>query len=260
MDVHLRVISSLVLFAVLAACQPRVPDSGLGVSEDAYETYRAEQGRRAAGGLVPEHPVISSERVGTGAARPGDGPLPQSIVDAVERAEEGPETPEGTLTDGADPEGTEDPLPVELTSPPLPEETPPAGAVTVDTDNPGISDTQDFEAVSERRTREQDAARLRAQRENYRMIPAEPLPEGVEVPSVARFALATRHPVGRKMYGRGIFGGLFGEPCEDYATPDDAQLAFLDAGGPERDRLGLDPDGDGYACNWSPEPYRQMLR
>lgn len=248
---YLRALSSLGLVAVLAACQPRVPDSGLGVSDDAYATYRAEQQRRAAGGLVPDRPVISSEQLGPG-TRPAGADLPQSVVDAVERAEGPPrETAEGVA-----------PLPVERTSPPLPDETPRAraGAATVDTDNPGISDSQDFDAVSERRTREQDAERLQAQRENYRMIPAEALPEGAHIPSVARFALATRHPVGRKMYRRSIFGGIFGDPCSDYASPDDAQLAFLDAGGPKRDRLGLDPDGDGYACGWSPEPYRQMVR
>jgi len=252
-----RAVSALVLVAVLAACQQRVPDSGLGVSENAYATYRAEQQRRAAGGLVPERPVISSEQLGSGTRR-ADADLPQSIVDAVERAEGGPRETAGSSEAGdAAAEGVA-PLDVERTSPPLPDETP--RAVAVDTDNPGISDSQDFEAVSERRTREQDAARLQAQRENYRMIPAEPLPEDATIPSVARFALSTRHPVGRKMYRRGILGGIFGDPCSDYATPDDAQLAFLEAGGPERDRLGLDPDGDGYACGWSPDPYRQMLR
>jgi hypothetical protein len=30
----------------------------------------------------------------------------------------------------------------------------------------------------------------------------------------------------------------------------------LSNGGPERDRLGLDPDGDGFACYWDPTPFR----
>ena len=36
-----------------------------------------------------------------------------------------------------------------------------------------------------------------------------------------------------------------------------AQIEFLERGGPARDRLGLDPDGDGYACAWDPTPFRK---
>jgi hypothetical protein len=31
-------------------------------------------------------------------------------------------------------------------------------------------------------------------------------------------------------------------------------------GGPERDKEGLDPDGDGFACGWDPRPFRSALR
>jgi hypothetical protein len=43
-------------------------------------------------------------------------------------------------------------------------------------------------------------------------------------------------------------------------TQDAAQEAFLAAGGPERDRNNLDPDGDGFACWWDPEPFRRAMR
>ena len=33
-------------------------------------------------------------------------------------------------------------------------------------------------------------------------------------------------------------------------------LQFLAAGGPERDRKGIDPDGDGFACGFNPAPFR----
>ena len=39
-----------------------------------------------------------------------------------------------------------------------------------------------------------------------------------------------------------------------------AQEAFLKAGGPERDRYGLDPDGDGFACRWDPTPFRAAIK
>ena len=48
--------------------------------------------------------------------------------------------------------------------------------------------------------------------------------------------------------------------CGKYPSDDQAQIAFLDRGGPERDRLGLDPDGDGYACGWDPAPFRNAVK
>jgi hypothetical protein len=48
--------------------------------------------------------------------------------------------------------------------------------------------------------------------------------------------------------------------CSDFRTTDLAQDWFLTNGGPDRDRAGLDPDGDGFACNWSPERYRAEAR
>ncbi|CAN0586593.1 unnamed protein product, partial [Ectocarpus sp. 12 AP-2014] len=41
---------------------------------------------------------------------------------------------------------------------------------------------------------------------------------------------------------------------------DQAQIAFLEAGGPEKDRNGMDPDGDGFACNWDPTPFRRAAQ
>lgn len=41
--------------------------------------------------------------------------------------------------------------------------------------------------------------------------------------------------------------------CSAFATPDGAQKAFITAGGPQRDPLGLDQDGDGRVCGWSPD-------
>ena len=47
-------------------------------------------------------------------------------------------------------------------------------------------------------------------------------------------------------------------PAPTLATiPKPQQIkAFLEAGGPKRDRKGLDPDGDGFACAWDPRPFR----
>lgn len=47
--------------------------------------------------------------------------------------------------------------------------------------------------------------------------------------------------------------------CAGYASPDQAQIDFLANGGPQRDRKGLDPDGDGFACGWDPSPFRSAV-
>ena len=38
----------------------------------------------------------------------------------------------------------------------------------------------------------------------------------------------------------------------EYSVPEIAQMAFLSSGGPQRDTLLLDADGDGFACSWVP--------
>jgi len=40
--------------------------------------------------------------------------------------------------------------------------------------------------------------------------------------------------------------------CSIFSTPEAAQRTFRREGGPQRDPLGLDPDGDGYACSFRP--------
>ncbi|MDF0599869.1 hypothetical protein P1J78_03895 [Psychromarinibacter sp. C21-152] len=126
----------------------------------------------------------------------------------------------------------------------------------------GISNEQDFAAVSERETIESDAARLHEQAQDYEMAEPEPVPTrtGNEGPNIVEYALSTNHAVGTEIYSRNT---LFAEKkfernCAQYASPDLAQQAFLKAGGPDRDRLGLDPDGDGYACDWDPTPFRSI--
>ena len=46
--------------------------------------------------------------------------------------------------------------------------------------------------------------------------------------------------------------------CGRFRDADAAQRAFLAGGGPARDRYGVDPDGDGFACTWDPGPYRAL--
>ena len=80
-------------------------------------------------------------------------------------------------------------------------------------------------------------------------------------PNVVAYAPATDHVVGTPRHGRSDPSAeRAARACARYVSDDLAQTAFLQAGGPEGDRLGMDPDGDGYACNWNPERFRRAVR
>lgn len=128
------------------------------------------------------------------------------------------------------------------------------------TNTAGISNENNFDAVSEQRSIEGDAQRIAQNRAQYQVIQPEALPErtGDAQPNIVAFALSTSHPVGTRVYARaGLNGAARAERnCAQYSSPDQAQLDFLTRGGPGRDGRGLDPDGDGYACGWDPTPFR----
>lgn len=75
--------------------------------------------------------------------------------------------------------------------------------------------------------------------------------------ALAAYAQSASHAAGTPVHGR-----EFASPdraqraCARYADNDQAQSAFLAAGGPAQDPRGLDPDGDGYACGWDPVTFR----
>jgi len=139
----------------------------------------------------------------------------------------------------------------------------PASSATADTRNRGISDEQSFDAVADRETIESDAERLARNREAYVLIAPTALPRRPSDgrPNIVAFALATDNPVGTPLYERSATSQTrYRRACARFTSPDLAQEEFLHRGGPERDRLGLDPDGDGYACAWNPAPFRAAVR
>ncbi len=124
-----------------------------------------------------------------------------------------------------------------------------------------ISDEQDFTAVAQRETIESDAARIAANRARYEIVEPTDLPARPEnsMSLVVEFALATTNPKGQPLYRRSkLFAERrFERACGKYSSSDMAQEAFLLRGGPKRDPMGMDPDGDGFACYWDPTPFRQ---
>ena len=85
---------------------------------------------------------------------------------------------------------------------------------------------------------------------------------GTAGPNLFVYALSTQHNVGDQRYTHNhpLRWRRWEGACAQFASQDLAQEAFLAAGGPERDPNHLDPDGDGFACWWDPNPFRQAAR
>jgi hypothetical protein len=225
-----RFASSFVLVALaggLAGCAAQVPDSAAGVGFQDYDGYAQQQmeRERALSGSGNVAPLGDPEAAALGA----------EAVAAV----------------GAEPAGGASPAAAT------------AAAAATDPAEAGISDEQSFEAVAARETIESDRERLQQQRSQYRVIQPVPVPQQAgERPNIVQYALNTDHVPGTELYGRSPFklASTNRRNCSKYATQDLAQEAFLRNGGPHRDSENLDPDGDGFACNWSPVPFRRAVR
>lgn len=141
---------------------------------------------------------------------------------------------------------------------------PPAQTATPTPRKTGISDEQDFDAVSGRESIESDKERLAKQRAQYVVIEPTDVPTGRsgKGATVVEFALSTTNNVGQSVYSRSkiLAQSRFVRNCLKYPSPDLAQAEFLQSGGPKKDRKGLDPDGDGFACSWDPEPFRNAKK
>ena len=127
-------------------------------------------------------------------------------------------------------------------------------------DQSNITDNS-FTTVTQRETIESDAQRLANLSQKRVQLEAEPLPSATTSANLAAFARSTQHRIGQRVYPRGASSrntSKAARTCRSYGNPDEAQRAFLAAGGPDKDKLNLDPDGDGFVCGWSPEPYRSL--
>lgn len=224
-----RVGFSVLLLVGVAACAPTVPESGAGVGFEGYggyQTQRVERDQQLAG----ETTVRPPRRPNTVEIEQVAGPAPQQATNIEQVA--------GAAIDQADAAQ--------------------AAPIVVTTNNPGISDEQDFSVVSERESIESDRERLQAQRQTYEVIAPTALPQrsGSGGPNIVEYALGTTNLPGQPVYRRSSLRGGSERACAQFASPDLAQEAFLKAGGPDRDRKNLDPDGDGFACGWDPRPFR----
>jgi hypothetical protein len=266
---------------VVAACVQTPNDVAEGVGFQDYQAYQARRAMLRGETLTPPEtvrppsPVVASPVLTTGvrpvapaasaapAVAPATDPLAAIAANAIAEAEAG--TPTAASRAAA-------PTAVALASAPAPSSSPaapPASATAsaappaaTPRGNAGISDEQNFDAVAARETIESDAERLaRMQAERVEVAPTALPTRSGDTPSIVAFALETTHPVGTRLYSRNPLNrGRQAEACRAFRAPDLAQEWFLANGGPARDRRALDPDGDGFACDWNPEIYRAAAR
>lgn len=233
---------------LLAACTPTTSDTGPGVGFTDYNSYVRGAAPAPAGAPVTVPP-------------PGGAFDPAAAAAAIDRAQG--TAPVATLPATLPPAT---PVPATVDSTTRPRGGAPAGIKEESGEmqsHAGISDEQDFNAVASRETIESDKERIARNRAEYVVVQPKDLPQrpGDTGPNIVEFALATKHAPGVQMYKRSGLGIRdVNAACAKYASSDQAQQDFLAKGGPDRDRLGVDPDGDGFACSWDPRPFRTALQ
>ena len=211
------------LLALANCAAGPVPDSGSGVGFGDYDSYNERQAAYARG----ETPGIQS-----------------------------PTAVESTTLDARDQAAARDA--VERNSGVA---SPSNAAPAVVTNDAGLSDENSFQAVSAERDIQADAALIAQNRSQYQVVAPTELPNrpGTNTPNIVEYAIRTTNPVGQPLYKRSAGGAArAARACNAYDSPDLAQEDFLSMGGPEKDRKGLDPDGDGFACAWNPAPFRAV--
>jgi hypothetical protein len=226
----LRGLAGGAALLVVTACSPTVPDSAVGF--DRYDGYQERREAVLEGRVAPT--TIGPPPTVTGAPLSATGPLDATDLEA-RRANSGV-----------------DPVQASPSNP----------APQIVENAAGISDENDFNAVSNTRSIEGDAALIAQNRAQYQVIAPEALPTrpGTNTPNIVAYALQTNNPKGAPIYRRSAFASenRHLRNCASFASADLAQEAFLANGGPERDRQNLDPDGDGFACSWDPAPFRAV--
>lgn len=244
---HVRLGFFALTLTGLAACQPAVPDSGAGVGFGDYSEYQRQREAQLSGqangasGLPPAS-AVSSEPLSPSGGIGGAGNTTGEGADIAAQTRAALNSANGTSGAGTVNASPSNPPPVAVNS-------------------AGLSRENDFDAVGEQRSIADDKALIAQNRANYTQIQPEALPSRTDTgPNIVAYALQTTHSVGQPQYRRTSLlssEGRYQRSCAAYPSPDLAQRAFLEGGGPDRDRKGLDPDGDGYACDWDPRPFRK---
>lgn len=254
----MRYLYAALILGGLSACAPAVPDSGAGIGyNNSLQDRRARDAALAGGATsasVAPPLAVSSEPLAAAGTLPTQAPVIQHSAAADDSAAEIAREAAAAL--GEAPAAADPGVPLQA----IPAA--PASAVaSAGNGAVGLSDENDFKAVSSRESIQSDAERIARNRAQYQEVEPTALPRRSDEtgPNIVQYALSTTNPRGMQLYSRSPLKlpGRAARNCAKYGSADLAQMAFLERGGPTRDRLGLDPDGDGFACNWDPAPFRQ---
>lgn len=252
-----RLILPLLLVSplALAACAPSVPDSGAGVGFNDYNTYEAQREAALNGGgpvvLPGAQPIVgggvTAQPVGgvIGAAPQAMPPVPapaaggfstERLGAAIDRATGQPMTPAPMAATGLAPA--------------------PMGSPAVGAPMATVAGSAAMAPAPMA-----PAAMAPAAMPQAPATPAVTPARTSNGPNIVEYALRSTNAVGTPVYSRSALQLRNPEKaCAAFASADLAQTAFLEAGGPDRDRKGLDPDGDGFACTWDPSPFRRAVQ
>ncbi len=131
--------------------------------------------------------------------------------------------------------------------------------INLESDN-GQLDLSQFTMEQQKLERLEAEATLLEIRQNRIIIP--PDDEENQKPlndiNIAQYARNSSNIVGEKIYNRLKLNKDSVRRCSHFGNADDSQRFFLSKGGPQVDLWGLDPDGDGFACDWNPNIYRNI--
>ncbi len=251
MKTGFMILASVVALTACGSSQP--PQQGVGFND--YADFELERARREAALSSPRGTIVPPPQVTTIPGRSSPVTQPGAAIPSSDLAAAGiggtatqpVQTPVNT---GIDPNRTQGL-----------DASPTNAAPALANNQGGISDEQSFDAVSGRETIESDAQRRAAQAAARQEIQPTAVPQRPSStgPNIVEYAINAPNVKGQEWYSRSLLSGQgrFQRNCAAYSSADEAQRDFLARGGPERDRRGIDPDGDGFACGWDPAPFKR---
>lgn len=261
----MRILASLAAMGsvlAISACTPAIPDSAAGVGLD-NDPFVAGP---TPGATINGDPLVPPVRIAETPLDPNTLPAaPRSAGSVSSAGSFGAASATGATNDDIARETATALAAAQGNSGVAPLEASPANPAPQIVGNAAISDENSFEAVASRQTIESDAERLAQQRAQYQVVAPTAVPTVAAAnrdPNIVKYALSTRNQPGERLYSRaGInLKSRSARNCAGFASSELAQIAFLEAGGPRKDRQSLDPDGDGFACDWDPRPYRLAIQ
>ena len=123
----------------------------------------------------------------------------------------------------------------------------------------GVLDLSQFSQEQQKIERELAAKRLGELKAGRVVLEADDKEKITVKPvNLAIFARSVTNSVGEKIYYRSFLGNEANSGCKKFSSKNEAQIFFLQNGGPKNDFHNIDVDGDGFACEWDPAIYRKI--